>query len=621
MAGRNPVIDNLLLKPGDMPGIKAKKHAEHAYVTRLWESMNESRKYMHNLSAQSAKLLRKFAGANTPQKPTGHRNDTTWSSADVDNDVTLSRPLNNLYLYGSTLVPLLVMNNPTPSITSDTPELRHIGWGLEQALSELYETINFDDIIRCAVWRSLFGLSVMRCFLADGGNTIMDGETNVDNGQPLIENFGAERFRFDPRATRFEDCRWMGHHYSLPEDYFIESGEFKRTEEVSVNVFPDQALNIDPYERRVALFDCWLPEGNPLSGDPVIVTLSTGGHVPIIHKIADYNGDERGPYEIISLTPIVDSVVPLPPANLWERMDEIINALANKIHNQALRQKDITLYDRATNPDEVTSVLDSNDGAYLPTSDPSRYNQLSFSGVNSELMAALEVFKAQASEAARNIDQLGGAGTTGDPTATEVATLQANANVATEDMIRCVHKPVDRIGHKLMWYVFIDSDLDKRLSARDPAGIARKSRITNDDITGEFLDYNFKHQLYSMQRMTPEKKVSNWMTLLGQVLLPLIPLAQQQGDSINVAEVAGEMAKLLQLPEIDRFFIAYEPPPEQQMGAQVKGGQSQSEQQSTGISPGQQYGRPQPKPAIQTNINAGQSPTPPKRMAAVGQGV
>jgi len=617
----NAVIDNLVSSPSyyDTVNVQVKGQAELEYVGRLRDSLRESHNHMSALDMLTARLLKKFVGANTPHKLATDKGGTQWSNAIVQDDGKVARPLNNLYLYATTLVPLLVMDNPLPEITSPAPDLRPGAWGLGRGLEQLYMEIAFDDVIRRSVYRCIFGLSVLRCSIASGGQGIMEGGSLRDNGQPFVESMGSERFRFDPRASNFEDCRWMGHLYTLPEAFFRESEMYSKQEQTPSDVLPKYMGKADPYERKVALFDAWLPEGNPLTGDPVIITIGADEGGSVIHRMAPYEGDERGPYEVMSITPIIDSVVPLPPANLWERMDEIVNAVARKTHEQVLRQKDVTLYDRAIAPEEVDSLKDSNDGEMIPTSDPTRYNQVSMGGANKDLLATLELFRQQSSEVARNIDQLSGAGTSGDPTATEVATLQANANVATEDMIRCVHKPVDRIGRKLMWYLFNDPFINLPMTKRNGQGDTLDITFTSDEIEGEFMDYNFKHRLYSMQRLTPEKKVGNWMTILNQVMMPMIQLAQAQGSAPNVTEIVNDIARMLQLDEMDRYWVAAEPPMEQQQAAQPIGQPPQK--QGGGPRPGQQYGRPQPRPAVQTNINAGQAQSAPKQMAPAGQGV
>lgn len=561
------VIDRLTQGPAFQPGganrapsVGGVEQAE--YVSRLRQSLTEADTFMTSYELVTARLLRKFVGSNF-----GNAEDK-------------ARPINNLYLSATTLVPLIVMANPLSDITTEIAELRPVAWMLGEALNRLYDEIDYCDTIRRATFRAIFGLSVLRCGLSEGGVGVRDGEGFLhDSGQPFVEEMGAERFRFDPRATAWDRMRWAGHRYTMPAEYFRDSGLYDKTEYATENVTPydtKSAMNIgakvgdaDPYEDTISLVDIWLPEGNPIGQDQsVIVTLCTGNDTPIIHRIAEWEGPERGPYERFSITPVIDSIIPLPPANLWERMDDLINAVACKLERQTSRMKDITLFDRAVDPREVEAVRISADGDMVPTSDPTRYAQITFGGANKDLQGTLQLLRSQYSEIARNIDQMGGISTSGDPTATEVATLQANANVTVEDMIRSIHRPVERCGRKMLWYLFTDPNINLPMTNIDPEGNEIPRQFTAEDIEGDFLDYNFKHKLYSMQRLTAEKELSNWMTLLNQVILPLIPLAQMEGSTLAVTEIVEKSAKLMQLDEIGRIWQAMEPGLDTMMGGQ-----------------------------------------------------
>ncbi len=70
------------------------------------------------------------------------------------------------------------------------------------------------------------------------------------------------------------------------------------------------------------------------------------------------------------------------------------------------------------------------------------------------------------------------------------------------------------------------------------------------DREGNFLEYNFEIDVYSMQYQSPSGKAAKLTELVTQVFVPLAPLLQQQGGGIDMFKLAEKYAELLNMPEL-----------------------------------------------------------------------
>jgi len=76
---------------------------------------------------------------------------------------------------------------------------------------------------------------------------------------------------------------------------------------------------------------------------------------------------------------------------------------------------------------------------------------------------------------------------------------------------------------------------------------------TPGDRQGEFDDYEFRVEPYSMVFKTPEQKLQELFQTLQQ-LAPLWPMFQASGASLDAESIVEEIARLKNRPEFKRFI-------------------------------------------------------------------
>jgi hypothetical protein len=68
---------------------------------------------------------------------------------------------------------------------------------------------------------------------------------------------------------------------------------------------------------------------------------------------------------------------------------------------------------------------------------------------------------------------------------------------------------------------------------------------------GNFLALNFDIHPYSMQGQTPSEMAGKLNALMTQILMPAMPLLQQQGIGVDIQQFLRLMAKYQDIPDLD----------------------------------------------------------------------
>jgi hypothetical protein len=123
---------------------------------------------------------------------------------------------------------------------------------------------------------------------------------------------------------------------------------------------------------------------------------------------------------------------------------------------------------------------------------------------------------------------------------------------------------------RLMWE---DETLELKTSMEvGNTGINVNSDWTPDYRQGEFDDYEFRIEPYSMIFKTPEQKLQELFQVIREIA-PLWPMFQASGASIDAQAIVEEIARLKNRPEFKRFITFAAP-------AEMLGGDENTVRQS-----------------------------------------
>jgi hypothetical protein len=190
--------------------------------------------------------------------------------------------------------------------------------------------------------------------------------------------------------------------------------------------------------------------------------------------------------------------------------------------------------------------------------DPKSINQVEVGGVDQRDMALATFLQAEFDRFAGNLQAMGGLGAQASTVGQEeLIHGQLSKNVADMRMavVNFAAESILDLG-RLMWN---DETLELHTSMPvGNSGIQVRSDWEPGNRLGDFEDYEFRVEPYSMVFKTPQQHLQEYFQVLREIA-PLWPMFQASGATLNVQVLVEEMARLMNKPEI-RQFITFATP-------------------------------------------------------------
>jgi hypothetical protein len=158
--------------------------------------------------------------------------------------------------------------------------------------------------------------------------------------------------------------------------------------------------------------------------------------------------------------------------------------------------------------------------------------------------------------------------------------MQYNATRALDDMVDQFHNFTRSVTKKLAFFLWTNP-LKKMPMIQDFGGIKAEVTYSEEEQEGDFVDYSFDIDVHSLSRMNPELRYQKILQLFSGVIMPLAPIAANQGINLDVDKVVKECARYLNIPNLEEWWKNGMPPdgvnnqePMQGSPSQPKSGQS-----------------------------------------------
>lgn len=526
--------------------------AETTYVEKLQKGIDACRRLTKPQRKKRQQMLNEYAA--------GYYGDSQ----------KVRKPLNMVWRDMSIIVPLLVANNPKVMVRARIFALKPFAETLRLALNHTIREIDLQKTLRMAVIDSMMYFGVTKTGIAVGGPNIEDALGILhDAGQLYCDTVDGDDYVWDVAGRVKEELDFEGNRYRLPMEYITDAssgfknygnlkpkykdyGESdKRPEDIAKETLRNFEINeIRPY---VEVYDIWLPSEN------VMMTIPVDGQGTKVLKEVEWEGPEGGPYDLLMYHYFPESIVPIPPVYARYDLHEYINTLARKMGRQAAREKTILAYDGVAEQD-AKAIGDAEDGERVRVDNVDRLKEIKFGGINDAAYPFMAWLKQMWSEQAGNADLIGGLRPQAETLGQEQM-LQANATTGLQDMVWQVHNFTKSILRKFAWYIWSDPFININVSKRVSEAINLDVIFSPESREGDFLDYNFDIEPYSMQRMSPAMRRQAVMELVSGLIIPLAPMAASQGDILQVAPLVKAVARDLDLTdaEIDEFYRSSTP--------------------------------------------------------------
>jgi hypothetical protein len=487
-----------------------------------------------------------------------------YASGWFENKSGESQPMNLIDRFVNIICPYLVSQNPRVLIDPKrgVQASRSFARTLELALEHLFNEIELSAYtLRPAVLNSMFSMGICKTGIVADSQVEIFGYLH-DVGQPFCDSIDYDDYVGDFRARNKQEMEIEGNHYCVPLEYIRDSGLFKHYDSLKcVRELPMEQTSPEevgkkhmiPFEhrdelrRKVWLTDLWIPD------EGVLLTLPQEGQGNKIMRTVTYDGPEDGPYDLLTYHSFPNSVLPIPPVYNILNLNNIINRLVGKMKHQAEREKKVMLYE-LSGAEDAELIRNTPDGFTAGVKNVDAFKEVEFGGVAETNFPFVQYLEQQYSIQGGNLYTIGGRESQAETLGQEQM-LQANASKQLQDMVLQVHRFTRSITKKLAWYLWSDPYIQIPV-IKELGEFKLQVEYTPDVREGDFFDYGFDIEPYSMSMMSPETRYQRLMQLVGQVVLPTAQIAAAQGSQLNVTELVQECARFLDVRNLDRWWMS-----------------------------------------------------------------
>ncbi|GIW59954.1 MAG: hypothetical protein KatS3mg087_1020 [Patescibacteria group bacterium] len=432
---------------------------------------------------------------------------------------------------------------------------------LSIAVNKVLDMINFKSELELAIIESLIGIGVMKIGIAPSD---LSAQAMYDVGRYYADCVSLEDFVCDVYADKITQCAFYGNRYWVGLDDILNNpalpGDAKeRARKKAIKKDSDTKSTGDGIihsaeklsgSRRVAgesldyqveLWDIWLRREN------LIITYLHEDTKPLWAR--PWMGPPHGPYRFLMYHKIPKNVFPKMPSASWKDNHDALNSLLRKYIRGALRRKSI-LAVAQTYYTDGERLRDAADGDAVPVADPNVHKELFLGGADSVTLGAANVIRQLANVAAGNVELLGGLRQQ-SPTLGQDQILNQNANDRIAYMLFTVQEFIKSVASDLAAWVWDDPFLEVVDYKRVPGtSITVPIRFGPETRRGSIEDYGFEVVPHSIRFRPPSERLTQLIKILNEVLVPMMPILQQDGLTISASKIISYIARYMDLPEL-----------------------------------------------------------------------
>lgn len=486
-------------------------------------------------------------------------------------------PINLLGSYVRIVLRSLVSHEPRVMVNTFRKEFKPLASAMESWANKELERMGMADTLTRWALDALFGVGIMKVCLAHPGDAACY-KWNLSAGQPYATTVDLDDYVCSMNVHDFRQLDFAGHRFRMPAYVIRESrlynwsksrGELPVSPPGQFNAEGDERIGVlgrgyqgseDELDEMVDCWEIYVPSRRLVL---TYVADQLGGGLedeqPI--RTQEWLGPDYGPYHYLAFGKVPGNLMPAPPIPDLMPLHKLANNLYTKLAQQAERQKTNTFV-RGVASEDGNVVMEGNDGEILKVENPEGITQVSMGGPHAAnlqfLMDAVQRF----SWLAGNLDAMGGLSPQAK-TATQDKMLEANSTKTVQDMQQAVLAGVRGVYKALFWYFHKHPQKEMKTVYQLPGlpEFQLPRRVTpamRQQVP--FEDLELLVDPYSMPQSSPEQQLQVMNTVIQNVVLPLMPLLQQQGVYFDVNAYLAAVAKFGNLAVMTDFVKITEPP-------------------------------------------------------------
>jgi len=471
-----------------------------------------------------------------------------------------------------------------PQVLVSTPREHNIPFArrFEVNLNKLIADMNLDQTFRAIVLDAFFCLGCGVVMMRDTDTRfhgLLESEEDVwlDLGEPWFNRVALDDLILDMSARELSKMRYCGHRYRADYEKVMDepgyskavkdklkptSRQQKETEGSGRDVATgDGWVEDDDLKDMIWLQDVWVAENNS------IATMACDEDLPPLIE-REWKGSQAGPYKFLSLGSVPDNIIPASPAVNLKGMHDLQNRLHRRMEADSDAHRVVNVYP-PQEADFAERVRTAERNSWVNGRSPEQIKQFEVGGIDQRDMALATFIQDEYDRFAGNLQAMGGLGPQAATVGQEELIHGAVSRNEADMRMAVVGFASDCILDlgRLMWE---DQTLEIQSSMEiGNSGIEVSSDWIPGHRDGQFEEYEFKVEPYSMVFKTPEQKLQELFQVLQQ-LTPLWPLFQASGATLDAQAIVEEIARLKNRPEFKRFITFADPM--MMMGDQNSGG-------------------------------------------------
>lgn len=463
----------------------------------------------------------------------------------------------------------LVANRPRIIVSTEYPDLTYFARQFETAVNNLIGEIGIEFTLRRWVLDAFFSIGIIKIHLADSAPVMIEQDIWFDPGTPAASNVCLDNWVHDMSATKWTEVKFAGDAYRISfedlkrGDVYDQNAvkDLQPTSKMGASMDADRVARIsngsevdqDEFEPMIDLADVWVPRDGKIYTFAVdnFYTMQLKG-LPV--AVMDWNGPEHGPYHLLGFNDVPDNIMPTSPASHLASMSRLVNSLARKQKKRAMSQKRVHTYNR-DNKKDAQRVRNAADDEWIDVEDPKEVGEVLVGGIDPQTHAFMLGVIDMYDRAAGNLTAMMGLGAQADTVGQEQLIHSAVSKKEANMQYRVIDgatRVIRDLGH-LLW-----NDKFRVMRAKVPVesldGYYVDMTWTPEDREGDFLDYNFCMDLYSMPYQSPGQRLQAINSLVTQIYAPMMQGIMAQGGQFNFAKYNDIIATLMNEPRVKQLI-------------------------------------------------------------------
>lgn len=457
-----------------------------------------------------------------------------------------------------------VARSPRVIATSHVKQLRPESKALQVTMNQQLSAMGFAKSLRRIFSEGMVGLGVAKV-----GMALHTGspDFNASEGVPFVEAIDPDDWVQDTSARRWEEITFCGHRYTVPAHIARQSEIYDQDVLRDLPVDSPTAYNRDGGKKTssvvrgedglyetvcdtLTFWALWIPQYN------LYVTVPDAKRDAIVSG-GEWRGPPSGPFRQLVFTEVPGNCLPLPPLAVCDDIDQAANLLFNKVVQQSKDAKQVGFV-RPHGTDDAERVVAAADGDIIKIDSPEAIGSLTFGGPNQALILVANMLKDMFSYFSGNLESLGGLGPQSG-TATQDELLAQSASKQIEDMQGALADFTREVVRDIAWYRWHDFKRVDHVEIYVPGVRQPFSEVFGPNRMGRWVDYSIDIEPYSMQHRSPQQRMQAILRVITQVAMPMAPMMQQQGASIDFERIMEVIRDYEDLPELDDIIRWSEP--------------------------------------------------------------